>query len=72
MGVGDGIVVLGSQYWGKRRPDAIRKFLPGAFLVGAGISLFLFVAACVAPEAILAIFTPDPAIRAAEWSTCAL
>ena len=24
MGVGDGIVVLGSQYWGKRRPDAIR------------------------------------------------
>ena len=65
MGVGDGIVVLGSQYWGKRRPDAIRKFLPGAFLVGAGISLFLFVAACVAPEAILAIFTPDPAIRAA-------
>ena len=65
MGVGDGIVVLGSQYWGKRQPDAIRRFLPGAFGIGAALSLFLFVAACVAPNAILALFTPDPAIREA-------
>lgn len=65
MGIGDGIVVLGSQYWGKKRPDAIRRFLPGAFMLGAAISLLLFVAACVAPKAILAIFTPDPAIQAA-------
>ncbi len=65
MGIGDGIVVLGSQYWGKKRPDAIRRFLPGAFMLGAAISLLLFAAACVAPKAILAIFTPDPAIQAA-------
>jgi putative MATE family efflux protein len=65
MGIGDGIVVLGSQYWGKKRPDAIRRFLPGAFMLGAAISLLLFVAACVAPKTILAIFTPDPAIQAA-------
>ncbi len=65
MGIGDGIVVLGSQYWGKKRPDAIRRFLPGAFMLGAAISLLLFAAACAAPKAILAIFTPDPAIQAA-------
>lgn len=65
MGIGDGIVVLGSQYWGKKRPDAIRRFLPGAFMLGAAISLLLFAAACVAPKTILAIFTPDPAIQAA-------
>lgn len=64
MGVGDGIVVLGSQYWGKKRAEPIRRFLPGAFLIGAALSLILFVAACITPEGILYIFTDNAAIRA--------
>ena len=65
IGAGDAIVVLGSQYWGQKNTNAIKRFSVGALLVGAGLSVILFVLACVIPEGILALFTDSPEIKAA-------
>ena len=65
LGMGDAIVVLGSQYWGEKRPDAIKRFFPGALMLSAGLSLVLFAGGCIAPELLVRIFTKDDAILAA-------
>ena len=65
LGSGDAIVVLGSQYWGERRTEPIKKFAVGALLLGALMALVLFLIATLAPEAVLSLFTKSPAIRAA-------
>lgn len=65
MGAGDAVLVLGSQYWGARRPEAIKRFAVGTLLLGATLSLALFLPACFAPEGMVAIFTKDAAIQAA-------
>ncbi len=64
LGFGDGVVVLGAQYWGQQRTAPIRK------LTGTALKLtFCCGAAAVAlcglfPEQILSIFTKDSAIIA--------
>lgn len=65
LGSSDAVVVLGSQYWGEHRTEPIKKFAVGALLLGALMALVLFLIATVAPEAVLALFTKSPAIRAA-------
>ncbi|MCQ2430170.1 MAG: MATE family efflux transporter [Clostridia bacterium] len=65
LGMGDAIVVLGSQYWGGKQPKAIKRFFPGALLLSGGISLLLFAAGCFFPETMVRIFTDDEEILAA-------
>lgn len=65
LGAGDAVVVLGSQYWGGKQPDAIKRFSIGALLLGAGLSVALFLAACLMPEALVSIFTNVDVIREA-------
>lgn len=65
LGASDAIVVLGSQYWGEKRPEAIKKFSVGALLFGTVLSLLLFLCACICPEQMVAIFTDKPDIQAA-------
>ena len=35
LGAGDAVVVLGSQYWGQKRTESIKRFFMGALLLGA-------------------------------------
>ena len=64
MGAGDAVVVLGSQYWGQKRTEPIKRFSVGALLFGILLSFSLFIAACVAPEGLMSLFTTSPEIKA--------
>ena len=58
-GVGTGLVVLGSQYWGERRIAPIRSLACIALLIGTAVSLiFLFVCGLF-PAPMLRLFTRD-------------
>ena len=65
LGTGDAVVVLGSQYWGQKRTDPIKRFAVGALLLGAALSLLFFAVSAIAPAAVVSLFTVDPAIHAA-------
>ena len=64
MGAGDAVVVLGSQYWGQKRTEPIKRFSVGALLFGVVLSMGLFIAACVTPEGLMSLFTTSPAMKA--------
>ncbi len=65
LGAGDAIVVLGSQYWGQKKANPIKRFAPAALLLGAAVSLAFFAAAALAPGLVVALFTDEPLIHAA-------
>ena len=65
LGAGDAAVVLGSQYWGQKRTEPIKRIAVGALLLGAVLSLLFFTVSAVAPAAVVSLFTDDPAIHAA-------
>ena len=65
LGAGDAVVVLGSQYWGQKRTEPVKRIATGALLLGVGLSLLLFVAAAFFPNQVVSMFTSDPAIHAA-------
>jgi len=62
--VGEGIVILGSQYWGKKDSAAVKKVSSIAMRFAVGIAVFLFLAVSLFPTQILGLFTTDPAIVA--------
>lgn len=64
MGAGDAVVVLGSQYWGQKRTEPIKRFFIGALLFGVVLSLGLFIAAWITPEGLMSLFTSSPEIKA--------
>ena len=64
MGCGNGLVVLGSQYWGQDRTDEIKRISVGALYIGLAAAIVLFAAAALKPEGILGIFTPSESIIA--------
>ena len=63
MGAGDAVVVLGSQYWGQKRTEPIKRFFIGTLLFGIVLSLGLFIAACVIPDGLMSMFTSSPTIK---------
>ena len=65
LGAGDAAVVLGSQYWGQKRTEPIKRIAVGALLLGAVLSLLFFTVSAAAPAAVVSLFTDDPAIHAA-------
>ncbi|MBO5511870.1 MAG: MATE family efflux transporter [Clostridia bacterium] len=65
LGAGDAVVVLGSQYWGQKRTEPIKRFAVGALLLGAALSMVFFTVSAIAPAAVVSLFTDDPAIHAA-------
>lgn len=64
MGLGDALVVSGSQYWGQKRTSPIKSLAAGALMLGVISGILLFTAAALFPEQIVRIFTPDKAIIA--------
>ncbi len=65
LGSGDAVVVLGSQYWGQKRTEPIKRFAVGALLLGAVLSFIFFAVSAIAPAGVVSLFTDDPAIHAA-------
>ena len=61
-GIGMGIVVLASQYWGKRATEPIKKIISMGVKLGFLAGVLFFAAAVIAPEGLLSLFTDDTAV----------
>lgn len=63
-GIGRGIVVLASQYWGQRRIEPIKKIINIGIKIGLLVGLIFFAAAQLFPATLLRLFTNDAAVIA--------
>ena len=59
MGVGEGIVVLASQYWGRRETGPIRRIVSIGLWFGLASALLLFLAAFLFPRGCLGLLTGE-------------
>lgn len=57
--VSNGMIILGSQYWGQKRPEEVRKLSSIAMRICIILVVVLFAAVSFFPEQTLSIFTPD-------------
>lgn len=64
FGVSNGMIVLGSQYWGQKRTGEIRMLSSIAMRTALGVAIALFIAVSLFPEQTLRLFTRDAAIVA--------
>lgn len=64
VGAGEGVVVLGSQYWGKGNTGVIPNIIGIALRFGLVMSVLLFAAAFFAPEWLLGLLTNETAVIA--------
>ena len=60
--IGDGLVVIASQYWGQKRIEPIRQITGMVLKIALGLGIFLIILCSLSPEAILGFFTSDTAI----------
>ncbi|MFI3313379.1 MAG: MATE family efflux transporter [Eubacteriales bacterium] len=58
-GVNNGMIVLASQYWGKKQKDPIRKLSAIAVVVGLVMTLGMFLVASFWAEGLVGIFVKD-------------
>lgn len=65
IAIGDAMVMLCSQYWGRRDLTPIRRITGTALKVGLVFGLGVFLATTLFPEQLLRLFTRDAAIIAA-------
>lgn len=72
MALGDGLVIFGSQYWGKKETEPVRKISAWAMRTGLFIALVLFILASFFPRQLLGLFTTDEAIIDAGISYLAI
>ena len=63
-GIGRGIVVLASQYWGQRRTGPIKQIINIGVKIGLLVGLIFFAIAQLFPETLLSLFTNDTAVIA--------
>ncbi len=62
LGIGDALVILGSQYWGKGETKEIKKIAAVAMAFGFVIIAAFFMSATMIPETLMKLFTTDAAI----------
>lgn len=62
MALGDGMVILCSQYWGKRQTDPMKKIGAQAMQAALLVAVCLFAAVSIFPHGVLHIFTDEEAI----------
>ena len=61
-GIGMGIVVLASQYWGQQRIDPIKKVISIGVKMGLIIGILFFAVSRLMPVGVLSLFTNDQAV----------
>lgn len=61
-GLGDGLVVVASQYWGQNRLQPVKDLTGIALVVGIVVGVGLTFWTSLAPDSILRLFTNDPAV----------
>lgn len=59
MALGDGLVILGSQYWGKQETRPLKKIAASAMHAALFIGILLFTLVSLFPFHAVGIFTPD-------------
>lgn len=64
MALGDGLVMFGSQYWGKRQIKPMKKIAATAMQTALIVAVLLFVLVSVFPHQAVGIFTTDQPIIA--------
>ena len=57
LGVGNAMVMMGSQHWGQRNTPAVKKLANGALICGLVIGGIMFLLASIMPRQLLMIFT---------------
>lgn len=62
LGIGEAVVILGSQYFGKGQKDPVKKISSIAMHFALFVAVGLFVAVCLWPGMLVSAFTPDPEI----------
>lgn len=72
MALGDGLVIFGSQYWGKKETEPVRKISAWAMRTGLFIALVLFILASFFQRQLLGLFTTDETIIDAGISYLAI
>ncbi len=61
VGVSEGIVVLGTRYWGKKELKPIPSIIGCGLRFGVGLALILFAAARLVPRQMIGLMTNDAA-----------
>ncbi len=64
-GAANGLVVIASQYWGKKHLEPIKKVFSAAFIMGAAMSAVLMAAVLISPAGILGILSDETEIVSA-------
>lgn len=62
MGIGDGLVILAAQYWGKKEIEPIKKISSIAMRTAVILMGLLFVVVTIFPETVVGLFTKDEMI----------
>ena len=61
MGIGEGIVVLSSQYWGRREMEPVRRVITIGLRLGLGVALLLWAVMFCFPAQVLGLLADDAA-----------
>ena len=64
IGIGDGMVILGAQYWGSGRTEPIKRVASVAMRTALIFMAVLFILVSLFPAGAVSLFTNDPAIIA--------
>ena len=62
MAAGDTLVTVGSQYWGQKRTEPIKRLTVGALIFAVSFGAVFFLAMSFFPEKIISLFTPSEQI----------
>ena len=63
-GIGTGIVMIGSRYWGMKKPEQIRRFIGMGWKFAVALGTLFTAATLLTPNTILLFFTNDPEVLA--------
>ena len=64
LAVGEAVVIIGTQYYGKKQLEPVRTLVKTAMWTGAALSVVLFLLASVCPRQLMLIFTTDEPVIA--------
>lgn len=62
VGISEGVIVLGAQYWGKNQYKPIRSIIGVGLRFGIGIASILFLFAFFMPETLIGFINNDPEV----------